>query len=284
MSAVLLIICLIANSSQNILKKQYNNKVKQGVFCFNAISGFFALLFFAIPAFVNGFEFHAGLLSYAVVFGISFVSTLVSIYLAILWGGFGISSLVYSYSTVIPTLYALLFLNEQMTTLLGIGFVALVISLFLTNTDRSVAEGASMKWIVALIIAFISNGMCAVTQNVQQIAFDGAYKNEFMVIALVIVEIVLWVLVLWKDRPFIKESLQKGMIPAATCGVCNGATNLLVMVLLGMMASSILFPAISAGGIIISFVFSVLVYKESFSVRQGIGVVFGIVALVLLNL
>ena len=284
MSTLLLIICIFATSGQNIFKKQYNSKVKNGVFCFNAISSFFALLFFAVPALVNGFEFQIGLIGYSLAYAISYVVTLVCIYLAILWGGFGMTSLIYSYSTVIPTLYAILFLDEKMNLLIGVGFLALVISLFLTNTDRSVADKVTVKWVVVLLLAFLSNGMCAVTQNLQQIAFGGAYKNEFMVLALVIVEIVFWVLVLWKDKSFLKESFQKGLLPAAACGICNGATNLLVMFLLGMMASSILFPAISAGGIIISFVFSVLVYREPFGVRQGIGVTFGIVAMVLLNL
>lgn len=284
MSTILLIICIFATSGQNIFKKQYNSKVQNGVFCFNAISSFFALLFFAVPALVKGFEFHIGLIGYSLAYAICYVVTLVCIYLAILWGGFGMTSLIYSYSTVIPTLFAILFLGEKMNLLIGVGFVALVISLFLTNTDRSVADRVTVKWVVVLLLAFLSNGMCAVTQNLQQIAFDGAYKNEFMVLALVIVEIVFWTLVFWKDRPFLKESFQKGLVPAAACGICNGATNLLVMFLLGMMASSILFPAISAGGIIISFVFSVLVYREPFGLRQGIGVTFGIVAMVLLNL
>ena len=284
MSTILLIICIFATSGQNIFKKQYNSKVQNGVFCFNAISSFFALLFFAVPTLVKGFEFHIGLIGYSLAYAICYVVTLVCIYLAILWGGFGMTSLIYSYSTVIPTLFAILFLGEKMNLLIGVGFVALVISLFLTNTDRSVADRVTVKWVVVLLLAFLSNGMCAVTQNLQQIAFDGAYKNEFMVLALVIVEIVFWSLVLWKDRSFLKESFQKGLMPAAACGICNGATNLLVMFLLGMMASSILFPAISAGGIIISFVFSVLVYREPFGLRQGIGVTFGIVAMVLLNL
>ena len=284
MSTILLIICIFATSGQNIFKKQYNSKVQNGVFCFNAISSFFALLFFAVPALIKGFEIQIGLIGYSLAYAICYVVTLVCIYLAILWGGFGMTSLIYSYSTVIPTLCAILFLGEKMNLLIGVGFVALVISLFLTNTDRSVADGVTVKWVVVLLLAFLSNGMCAVTQNIQQIAFDGAYKNEFMVLALVIVEIVFWALVLWKDRPFLKESFQKGLVPAAACGICNGATNLLVMFLLSMMASSILFPAISAGGIIISFVFSVLVYREPFGLRQGIGVTFGIVAMVLLNL
>lgn len=284
MSAILLMVCIFSTSFQNVFKKQYNSKVQHGIFCFNAIASFFALLFFAIPALIKGFEFEMGLTGYSIAYAISYVVTLVSIYLAILWGGFGITSLIYSYSTVIPTLYALMFLNEKMNLLIGVGFVLIILSLFLTNVDCSISGKVTLKWVIALVLAFLSNGMCAVIQNVQQIAFDGTHKNEFMVLALIVVEIVLWGLVFLKDRPHIKESFEKGIFPAAACGICNGATNLLVMFLLGMMASSILFPAISAGGIIISFIFSVLVYKEPFGIRQGIGVTFGIVAMVLLNL
>ena len=284
MSILLLVICTFALAGQNVFKKQYNSKVQQGVFCFNAISSFFALLFFAVPALIKGFDFEIGLIGYSFAYAISYVVTMVGIYLAILWGGFGMTSLIYSYSTVIPTLYALLFLGEDMSLIIGGGFVFLIISLFLTNTDCSISGKATLKWVVALLLAFLSNGMCSVIQNVQQIAFDGTHKNEFMVMALLIVEVVLWGMVFVKDRPYIKESFGKGLFPAAACGICNGVTNLLVMVLLGMMASSVLFPALSAGGIIIAFVFSVFVYNESFSMRQGIGVAFGIVAMVLLNL
>jgi len=284
MCAILLIICIFSLSFQNVFKKQYNSKVEHGVFCFNAIASFFALLFFAIPALIKGFDFTTKLTGYSIAYAISYVVTLVSMYLAILWGGFGITSLIYSYSTVIPTLYALLFLDEQMNAIIGIGFALLVISLFLTNVDCSVSEKVTLKWVAAIVLAFLSNGMCSVIQNVQQVDFGGTHKNEFMVLSLLIVEIVLWGLAFLKDRPHIKESFEKGLFPAAACGICNGATNLLVMFLLGMMASSILFPALSAGGIIIAFLFSVFVYKEKLGVRQGVGVVFGIVAMVLLNL
>ncbi|MEE1315108.1 MAG: hypothetical protein UHS49_05020 [Faecalimonas sp.] len=284
MSVILLMLCVLTISGQNIFKKQYNSKVSQGAFCFNAISGVFALLFFAIPAFVQGFDFDAGLIGYAFGYALAYVMACVGIYLAIMWGEFGITSLIYSYSTVIPTLYALLFLGEKMNVLIAIGLAALVLSLYLTNTDCSAKEKVSVKWVLAVIAAFVGNGMCSVIQNVQQLRFEGRYKNEYMTLALAMAGILFWGLTIWKDRSFIKENIQKGWMPAMACGICNGATNLLVMVLLGMMAASVLFPALSAGGIILSFIFSVFVYKEAFGLRQGIGVAFGIVAVVLLNL
>lgn len=284
MSTILLIICIFSLSFQNVFKKQYNNKVQHGVFCFNAIASFFALLFFLIPVWIKGFQFDSKLIGYSVAYAISYILALVGIQLAILWGGFGMSSLIFSFSTVIPTVYALLFLNEKMTTVMGVGFVMLIISLILTNSDYSVSGKVSMKWVVTIIVAFFGNGMCSVIQNVQQVNFNGGYKNEYMVLSLIVVEVLLWGIVLVKERPHIKESFSKGVFPAAACGICNGATNILVMVLLGMMASSILFPAISAGGIILSFAFAIFVYKEKLARKQSIGVVFGIIAIVLLNL
>ncbi len=284
MSAVLLFLCTASLAAQNVFKKQYNSKVKEGVYGFNAISGFFALLFFLIPGVVGEFDFRAGLTWYAIFYAISYVVTLVGIYLAFSWGGFGISSLIFSYATMLPTLFAILFLNEKMTSMFAVGLFCLIISLFLTNAKVEKSEKLSARWVIAIALAFLGNGICAIIQNVQQVAYEGACKNEFMTLALLIVEIVLWSLVFIFERPHIKTSLMKGTVPAAACGISNGATNLLVMVMLGLMPASVLFPVISAGGIMISFVFSVFVYKENYNLRQKIGVLFGIAAIVLLNL
>jgi multidrug transporter EmrE-like cation transporter len=50
------------------------------------------------------------------------------------------------------------------------------------------------------------------------------------------------------------------------------------------MAPSVMFPVISAGGIVISFIISLVLYKEKFSIMQYIGLILGITSIVLLNL
>ena len=68
-------------------------------------------------------------------------------------------------------------------------------------------------------------------------------------------------------------------IYAPLAGIANGATNLLVMVLTALLPTAVLFPSISAGGIIIMFFISLLVYKEKISKQQ-----MGVSSVILLNL
>ena len=81
-----------------------------------------------------------------------------------------------------------------------------------------------------------------------------------------------------------KTDINKSFMPAAGCGIANGIVNLLVMVLTGALPSVILYPSIAAGGIVIGYVVSVLVYKEKLTFMQNIGYIIGTVSVVLLNL
>jgi multidrug transporter EmrE-like cation transporter len=60
--------------------------------------------------------------------------------------------------------------------------------------------------------------------------------------------------------------------------------NLLVMILSGLMPVSLMFPIISAGGIVAIFVISLVFYKEKLSRLQIIGYILGTVSVVLLNI
>ena len=64
----------------------------------------------------------------------------------------------------------------------------------------------------------------------------------------------------------------------------NGLTNMLVMILSGLMAVSVMFPLISAGGIIVTFIISKFVYKENLTRMQFMGFLVGILSIVFLNI
>ena len=56
------------------------------------------------------------------------------------------------------------------------------------------------------------------------------------------------------------------------------------MILTSLIPSAILYPTISAGGIVIAFLFALLVYREKLSKTQQIGYAIGVTSVVLLNL
>ena len=136
-----------------------------------------------------------------------------------------------------------------------------------------------------IIPSFFGNGLCSIFQNMHVRKFDGAYSNEFMATALIISAIVLFVISLFYEKNDLPTNLKKGALWYSLCGLSNGGVNLLVMLLTNRgMPPSVMFPVISAGGIVISFIISLTLYKEKFSVTQYIGLGLGIASIILLNI
>ncbi len=277
---LLLLVVVICISVQNIFRKQYNVKTQTpGAFFFSFVSTFFALLFFLICSKFKP-RFCMAVVPYAMGFAVSYGLALAGSFLAIKSGPLSITMLITSFSLVIPAFHGV-FAYDDALGFAGItGLILLLISLLLINKKGDNA-GMNIKWLICVIFAFCGNGFCSVFQKMQQYAFDGAYKNEFMIISLVFCAIFMTIaMVCAKEKLDFKNALALG----AGCGVANGIVNMLVMVLVGSVPSIILYPSMSAGGIVIGFLVAVFVYKERLTRRQIVGYIMGTISVVLLNL
>ena len=90
--------------------------------------------------------------------------------------------------------------------------------------------------------------------------------------------------ILFKERKEIVYYTKCGWHYGLICGIMNGMVNLFVMILAGLMPVSLMFPLISSGGIIVTYVVSRFFYKESLTKAQFIGFIFGIGSVILLNI
>lgn len=266
---------------QNVIKKPYAEKTNgKGPYFFSLLISFSAMLFFVFTS--NGFEWNKDVILYSTFFAVSYVIATVFAVYAIGSGPLSITSLIIAYSLIMPTVYGLVFLGDPFSTKLFIGIVLLVISLFLINKKNSEAP-ITFRWIIYVILAFVGNGMCSVFQKMEQVAFDGRYKNEFMMIALAGVVVILSVLVLTKERHEIKIYAKAGWHIAIACGIANGVVNLFVMILSNLMPVSVMFPLVSAGGIIITYLISRFFYKEKLTKTQFVGFLIGIASVIFLS-
>lgn len=282
MNALLLTCIVIGISMQNIIKKYYNEKIKFGAYTFVAISVAAASFFFACSASFD-LTFSTDYLGYSAAFAATYAVAVVFSFLAITSGPLSITALMFSYSLVIPTLYGMIFLGEEASVTLIIGLCLLAVSLFLINS-RTGGGKITLKWIVYVLLAFLGNGVCTVVQNLQQREFSGLYKSEFMIAALItVVVIVIAPIIICERREFL-PSMKRGGILMVLCGVINGASNLLVMLLVNRMNASVLYPVMSAGGVLLTFFVSLFIYKERLAVKQYISFAFGIAAIVLMNI
>ena len=282
MNIVYLISVIFGVSAQNVIKKPYTQKTgNSGVFFFSALTSLAALIFFVLTG--GNWSFDAAILWYSAGFAVSYALATVFMISAIAVGSLSLTSLITSYSLMIPTFYGLLFLNDPVSFGLIPGLVLLVISLLLINKPSADAP-ITWKWLLFVFLSFVGNGMCSTVQKMQQIAFNEAYKNEFMIAALAMVTVLMAALSLVKERSHIVHNAKCGWHLALICGLLNGMVNLFVMLLQGLMPMSLMFPLISAGGIIVTGIVSIAVYKEKLTAWQYVGFVLGIGAVVFLNL
>lgn len=186
MNVILLALVTLGCTIQSISKKEYNIRWKGGIYSFSAASTFVALLFFMITS-GGKFSFTVDALWFSIGFAAANSLSIVGSMLAIKTGPLSLSSLITSYSLIVPTLYGLIMLNESVELWLIIGIVLLFASLFFINIEKKNEEKKiSLKWGIFVLMSFVGNGLCSTLQKVQQMQFGGLYKNEFMIVALLI--------------------------------------------------------------------------------------------------
>ncbi len=283
--ALLIALCVITVTSQSFFTKRFNIKCPKGEYTYSALKVIFALLFFIIST--KNISIGTEILPYSAAFATTFTLATVTTVLVLKTGSLAITALIMSYSLIIPTVYGLIFNDESLGWFKGIGLAFLVVSLFLIRArlEKQNTGKFSFKWLIYVTIAFVNNGFCSVIQDAQGKKFDGAQNGNFMIAALSFCLIVLILCSLIFERKFIAEVTKKGFLLAAGEGLCNGATNLLTMVILAIpVATSVFFPVLSACQILITFTISLIFFKEKFIPRQIIGLFCGPIALVLLNL
>lgn len=296
-NVLLLITAIVGISIQQISQKAYNKKVGGGAFIFSAASALVAMLVFLIAS-KGELSFQMEVVGYSVLFAVGYCMALAFSFLAIANGSLSLTSLVLQFSLIIPTFYGILFLQEETDFFLFAGIALLVASIVLVNipvgekkeknaeTEQTAKNQnkTTWKWALFALLMFIGNGGCSTVQKMQQIHFNGLYKSEFMIVALIITTVALVVISLFTERKEMLPALKKGVGYYAVYGVANGISNLIVLLLATKMSSSIVYPVLSAGGIVITSFVSVFVYKEKMNLFQKIGLILGVLAIVALNI
>ena len=90
-------------------------------------------------------------------------------------------------------------------------------------------------------------------------------------------------LALFTERKQMKQIIRHGWYYGASHGGSNGLCNYFVMVLTNSMNASLLFPLMTAGGVLLTSACSLLIFKERLTKIQCLGMTIGIMAVIFLN-
>ena len=287
MNYLLLFLTALFIVFQKVIQDRYNAKCQSGVFLFSGMISFFAMCFFM--AVNRNWVWSNELTIPAVSFGLSYAAATVFVVLAIKCGSLAKTTLITSYSLLVPAFAGLIILREPLGLPMIAGMILLVLSLWLTNHRKKTAdapkEKISLKWLVFVLLGFVGNGMCSTVQKLAP-HYLGADVNLTLstIAALGLSTVVLIAASFLTKETDLKSTLKVGAPLSLFCGLFNGAVNYLAIYLNQFIPASVMFPVLSAGEIILIVPYSLLVRRERFTAKQWAGFAVGVVSVVLLNL
>lgn len=287
----ILAISMAANLLGGIIKKYINDRFENNKFSYqfyNGIVSFASAVTLLIMSESLKVSFFT--VAFALAFGvITLIQQITSLY-ALEKGPFSYTSVIISLSTLIPTLSGALFWNEKISVVQFVGIFLLVLCFVLSVNFNNSDKKASLQWFFYCIAAFICTGLIGVMQKVHQ---SSDYKNEldsFLVIAFAFSFLCSGVLSLFmmKNRAGTATSDKKTVISVTSVvlmlvsGVFVALNNKFNLFLSGVMDSVVFFPVANGGGLVLTSLSAVFIFREKLSLKRWIGIIIGILSVLLL--
>ena len=278
MTGLLYLLNIACSSGQSALCKQYaKNGGNSTVFNINkALAG---IVIFVIWACIQGFSFHLPTALMGVGYGVSLCVSMHTGFKALKTGPMALTSIIASFSLLVPFVFGICFWNESLTACGIGGIILLSFAMLLINWQKG--GGVSFRWLAYAVITLLTNGICSVIQKFHQIRFPSLYRTEFMIFALLSVLLILAAALRIK-RP--KKQKFTFTASGLISGVLNGAANYIVLLLSATENASVLFPIMSIGTISAVWIIGIVFFKEKLTRLQTIGLIFGGISVILLKI
>lgn len=279
MTILLYFMNVACSAGQSTLSKQYASRGGNANL-YNINKTLVGLLVFLIVGLCSGLTFHMPTALLGIGYGTALSISNYAGFTALSMGPMALTSIIASFSLVIPFAVGITVWGESLSVLGVIGIVLLFSSIVLLNYKKS-KDRISLKWTFFTFLTFLSNGICSLIQKQHQMDFPGSYRTEFMISAMLCVLVLLLVTVLIRREA---KATVKFCVQGSSAGFLEGIANYIVLYLAATQNASVLFPVVSVAKILAVWIIGRILFRERMKLTQTVGLVAGIAAIVLLNL
>ena len=292
----LIISCAFLFAGQAVFFKIFSSGYFRGLNTYFLNNIFFLGTVVIVCALVNG---PAGAVNpetyiYAAIFGVLFVFTILFFITAMTMGPTGLVTLFFSFGIIIPIIVDLTYLGTLINIFQIVGLVLLFTSFYIGNRPaREEKKGISVRFITVCIASMILNGAVMAIAKLHQGVMPGTDVHIFAVFSFSVGTLTSAVLfIIFHIRQARKEKVSYGYmlktpkyyVSAIGSGVTTAFGNILMLTIAGLVPAAVQFPLMNGGTSLITAVLSVFIFKEKFTKKTAIVFVFGIAALVIINL
>ncbi|MBE6651071.1 MAG: DMT family transporter [Ruminococcaceae bacterium] len=274
MNIILYLLNVVCASGQVTLSKVYSAKGgKAHIFDLNkAIAGIFVFL---IMGLVSGMSFHIPTVFFGIGYGVFLGISMFTGFKALKHGPMALTSIIASFSLIIPFIFGITVWDESITVYGVIGIILLLCAIVLLNFKSE--KGITVIWSVLVFSTMVSNGVCSLIQKYHQLYFPKAYRIEFMIWSLLCVLIVTSIMGKSELKSF------KFNFNGIVSGILNGSANFIVLYLSATENASVLFPIVSVCNVVAVWLIGRIAFRERLKLIQAVGLIFGVVAVMLLS-
>ena len=220
----------------------------------------------------------------AIIYGIMLLCAQWFYTIALSVGKTAICATLYSFGFLIPTLSGAIFWQEKITPFGYLGIAIIIPVLIISGMGKRSSNNGSVKsYILPILIALICSGGLGIVQKIQQKSVYVGQTNSFILTAFIFCFIVslLFFLFLKKGDTKIQP---KNLASCSVIGVFFASANVLNTYLAGKLNSSVFFPVLNIGGILLSLILGLIIYKERLTKKDILVVSLSAIAIILINL
>ena len=284
--ALLLIFSMTAALAGSIIRKFYSDKTAgsiRWIYIFNIVCSLLPcgiLFFWGGIGSVSLFTLLLGIL-----FGIVTVAQTIFNLKALEAGPMSYTTVICSFSTLISALSGAVFFGESLGIMHIIGMVLMAGSFLLAVNRQSGQKAVGIRWLVYCIITFACTGGIGIMQKIHQSSVYKEELNAFLVIAFAVSAVASIPLLLTAPKgktpkPHKTIWLLTGCLVLS--GVCIALNNKWNLYLSGVMDSAVFFPLVNGGGLVLSALAAVVVFREKPTKLQWLGIFLGIASVIFL--
>ena len=189
---------------------------------------------------------------------------------------------------LVPMAIGLIFLGETLSGLQIVAVLMMLVSLVLMNVRTISFKGASKSYYIWCLALFFANGLYGAINNLQTVVMEGAQRTEMLTILYLCsaLAVIITECVKGQGKQLLsgfKMGKKSVLFMVITCLSATAAANLLLYILT-LMSSSVLYTIDSGAVLVLSILYSLILFKEKPTWEVVLGMVIAVASIVLINI
>ncbi|MBR7041015.1 MAG: EamA family transporter [Clostridia bacterium] len=188
---------------------------------------------------------------------------------------------------LVPLTGGWILFGETLTPLQLLGIALMLAAMLLMNSSDLSLKGSKKGYFLWCALLFLANGLYGTVMNVQSTVMEGRERSEMLIVLFGLSSVFAYGLEAFSGRGRdvihgYKMSLKPALFLACACLSAFLGANLLLY-LLTRMQSGILYTIDDGGVLLLSLLFSVVLFKEKLTWLQALGMALALGSIVLVN-